>query len=311
MPSENEPVASDVGKPVTDGGLLLLFDGHAYAYRAHFAIKRLSSPSGEPTNAIYGFIKMLAKASARLVPTHAAVVWDGGLAVERMELLPAYKAQRAPMPDDLDKQMGGMVEYLAASRIASIEQAGVEADDLIGVLARRGEAAGMQVVVASSDKDFMQLVGPRVGLLNPNDKSESVWTDQDVRNKSGVEPAQIVDWLSLMGDAVDNIPGVRGVGGKTAAALLQQFGSVDALYQRLDEVKSERLRTNLRLHEPDVRRNQRLTRLNDQLPCELGWPELSVKKALSERLRPLYEHWGFRSLAQELPMISPAQTELF
>lgn len=304
---------SDTGEPAVSGGLLLLFDGHAYAYRAHFAIKRLSSPGGEPTNAIYGFIKMLAKASARLNPTHVAVVWDGGLAAERMSLLPAYKAQRPPMPEDLDRQMGGMVDYLAASRIASIEQPGVEADDLIAVLARRGAAAGMQVVVASSDKDFMQLVGPRVGLLNPNDKSESVSTDQDVRNKSGVEPAQIVDWLSLVGDAVDNIPGVRGVGGKTAAALLGQFGTVESLYQRLAEVKSERLRESLRLHEADVRRNQQLTRLNDQLPCELGWPELSVKKAAVERLRPLYERWGFKTLAQELPVgqTQPAQTELF
>ena len=123
----------------------------------------------------------------------------------------------------------------------------MEADDYIACLARHAADAGMTVVIASADKDFMQLVSPRVGLLNPNDKSETVWTDEQVRAKAGVDPAQIVDWLGLMGDSVDNIPGVPGVGPKTAADLLNQFGSVTRLYARLDEVKSEKLRAALRV----------------------------------------------------------------
>jgi 5'-3' exonuclease len=136
--------------------------------------------------------------------------------------------------------------YLAAAGVASYCGEGVEADDYIACLARRAADAGMAVVIASSDKDFMQLVSPRIGLLNPNDKSETVWTDGQVRGKAGVEPSQIVDWLSLMGDSVDNIPGVPGVGPKTAADLLKQFGSVTGLFARLDEVKSEKLRAALR-----------------------------------------------------------------
>ena len=150
------------------------------------------------------------------------------------------------MPDDLKPQLDEIVGYLKAADVASFCGEGVEADDYIACLARRAADAGMAVVIASADKDFMQLVSPRVGLLNPNDKSETVWTDEQVRAKTGVEPSQIVDWLSLMGDSVDNIPGVPGVGPKTAADLLNRFGSVAKLFARLDEVKSEKLRAALR-----------------------------------------------------------------
>src|SRR5208283_3967250 len=209
---------------------LLIIDGHAYAYRAFHAIRDLRSPGGQPTNAIYGFVKMLAKMRADIVPSHLIVVWDGGLSAERTALLPEYKAQRPGMPDDLKPQLDEIVSYLKAAGVASFCREGVEADDYIACLARRAADAGMAVVIASADKDFMQLVSVRIGLLNPNDKGETVWTDAQVRAKSGVEPSQVVDWLSLTGDNVDNIPGVSGVGPKTAAELLNQFGSVAALY---------------------------------------------------------------------------------
>ncbi len=247
---------------------LLIVDGHAYAYRAFYAIRELRSPSGQPTNAIYGFVKMLAKMREAVGPTHLMVVWDGGLSVERVADLPEYKAQRPEMPDDLRPQLDGIVSYLQAAGVASFRRDGVEADDYIACLARHAAAAGMTVVIASADKDFMQLVSPMVGLLNPNDKSETVWTHEQVRAKTGVEPAQIVDWLALMGDSVDNIPGVPGVGPKTAADLLNQFGSVAGLYARLAGVKSEKLRGALRLSAAEVRRNLKLVRLQDDLPCE-------------------------------------------
>ena len=174
------------------------------------------------------------------------------------------------MPDDLKLQLDEIVSYLKAAGIASFCREGVEADDYIACLARHATGAGMAVVIASSDKDFMQLVSARVGLLNPNDKSETVWTDGQVRAKAGVAPAQIVDWLSLTGDTVDNIPGVPGVGPKTAAELLNQFGSVAGLYERLGEVKSERLRNALRAAEDAVRRNRELVRLQDDLPCDFS-----------------------------------------
>ena len=150
---------------------LLIVDGHAYAYRAFHAIRGLRSPSGRPTNAIYGFVKMLAKMRAAIEPTHLIVVWDGGLSAERIAALPEYKAQRPEMPDDLKPQLDEIVGYLKAAGVASFCRDGVEADDYIACLARRAAEAGMAVVIASSDKDFMQLVSARIGLLNPNDKS--------------------------------------------------------------------------------------------------------------------------------------------
>jgi len=279
---------------------LLIVDGHAYAYRAFHAIRSLRSPEGRPTNAIYGFVKMLGKMRARLEPTHLMVVWDGGLSAERMALLPEYKAQRPEMPDDLKPQLDEMTGYLQAAGVASFCRDGVEADDYIAGLARRAAEAGMAVVIASSDKDFMQLVSKRIGLLNANDKTETIWTDEQVRAKAGVEPSQIVDWLSLTGDSVDNIPGVPGVGPKTAAELLNRFGSVGALYERLDEVRSEKLRANLRAAEPILRRNRDLVRLREDLPCEFSPGDLVPRPADAGRLRELYRGWGFRSLLAAL-----------
>ena len=284
---------------------LLIVDGHAYAYRSFHAIRHLNSPSGAPTNAIYGFIKTLGKMRTQLAPTHAAVVWDGGLDPQRMEAHPDYKAQRPPMPAGLETQIDGIVSYLQAAGVASFCRDGVEADDWIALIARRF-AGAMPVVIASSDKDFMQLVSPRIGLLNPNDKSEKIWTDADVRAKSGVAPEQIVDWLSLIGDSVDNIPGVPGVGPKTAADLLNQFGSIEALYARLDEVKSERLRASLQAAGDTVRRNQGLIRLRDDSP-EVSLQELALRPPDERRLRELYGEWGFKGM---LAALTPQATQV-
>jgi len=281
-------------------GRLLIVDGHAYAYRAFHAIRELRSPGGQPTNAIYGFVKMLAKMRTVVAPTHWAVVWDGGLSAERVAALPEYKAQRPEMPADLKPQLDEMVGYLHAARIASVCQDGVEADDYIASLARRAAEAGMPVVIASADKDFMQLVRGSIGLLNPNDKTESIWSDEQVRRKTGVNPSQVVDWLSLIGDSVDNIPGVPGVGPKTATELLNRFGSVGGLYDRLGEVKAEKLRANLRAAEGAVRRNQRLVRLQDDLPCAFSPVDLAEKPADTGRLRELYRRWGFKTLLAAL-----------
>ncbi|TAL01027.1 MAG: hypothetical protein EPO07_08915 [Verrucomicrobia bacterium] len=279
---------------------MLIVDGHAYAYRAFHAIRELRGPDGRPTNAIFGFIKMLSKMRANLAPSHVAVVWDGGLNAERMAALPGYKAQRPEMPADLGAQLDTLQEYLSAAGLASYCEDGVEADDYIAALAREAVRAGLAVVIASSDKDFMQLVGPGLGLLNPNDKTETIWGGEQVRAKSGVSPAQIVDWLSLMGDAVDNIPGVRGVGPKTAAELMNDFGSVEAIYRRLAEVKSARLREALAAAESDVRRNQALIRLKDALASPLDLDTFQPRAADNATLAAIFRRCGFRSMLAEV-----------
>ena len=288
---------------------VLIVDGHAYAYRAFYAIRELRSPSGGPTNAVYGFVKMLAKMRASVGPTHLIVVWDGGLSAERMAALPEYKAHRPETPDDLKPQFDEIGCYLEAAGVASFCRDGVEADDYIACLARRAAEAGMAVVIASADKDFMQLVSARVGLLNPGDKTESVWTDVQVRAKTGVAPAQIVDWLSLMGDSVDNIPGVPGIGPKTAADLLNRFGSVAELFRRLDEVKSEKVRGALRGAAEAVRRNRELVRLRDDLPCDFSPAALAEKPADTGRLRELFARWGFKGMLAALESESPRERQ--
>ena len=289
---------------------LLIVDGHAYAYRAFYAIRELRSPQGEPTNGIYGFIKMFLKMKATVKPTHQVIVWDGGLDEARMKALPGYKSERPPMPVDLEKQMDGMVEYLKALGVATVCEDGVEADDLIALIAKRAQEADMEVVIASADKDFMQLVNASVGLLNPNDKTETIWTAEQVRAKSGVNPEQIVDWLSLVGDSVDGIPGVPGVGSKTAADLLKQFGSVDAVYSRIGEVKSERLRGALERARADVRRNQALIRLKDDLALECQPAHLTEQPADGEKLRECFSRWGFKSMLAAIESIRPTQEML-
>ena len=289
---------------------LLIIDGHAYAYRAFHAIRELRSPSGRPTNAIYGFLKMLEKMRATVEPTHQLVVWDGGLSSERMTALPEYKAQRPAMPADLAEQLDEITAWLGAVGIASFCEDGIEADDYIAFACRKALAEGAEVVIASSDKDFMQLVSPGVGLLNPNDKSETIWGAEQVRVKTGVEPGQIVDWLALIGDAVDNIPGVPGVGPKTATDLLNQFGSVAGLYARLAEVKSERIRTVLAASAEAVKRNVVLVRLKDDLPFAFELEALVEQASQPGVLRELYARWGFRSLLAELETAQSHQAVL-
>jgi DNA polymerase I len=278
---------------------LLIIDGHSYAYRAFHAIRALNSPSGEPTNAIYGFIKMVAKLRGNIVPTHWIVVWDGGLSAQRLAALPEYKAQRPEMPEPLRPQLNQITEYLGAAQIASYCRDGIEADDVIACIAWRAQAMGWATVIASSDKDFMQLVSPRIGLLNPHDKTEVIWAAEQVRAKTGVEPEQIVDWLSLIGDSVDNIPGVPGVGPKTAADLLKQFGSVEELFRRLDQVKSERIRGALLAAKDRVLRNRELVRLHE-VSCDFSAQEMAVKAPDAARLAGLYERWGFKTLLAAL-----------
>jgi len=288
---------------------LLIVDGHAYAYRAFHAIRELLGPSGQPTNAIYGFVKMLQKMRAALEPSHLIVVWDGGLDAGRIAAHPEYKSHRPEMPEGLRPQLDELVQYLAGAGIASFRGDGIEADDYIACLARRAAAAGCAVVIASSDKDFMQLVGERVGLVNANDKPPMIWTVDEVLKRTGVKPEQVVDWLSLIGDTVDNIPGVPGIGPKTATKLLSQFGSIASLYTRLLEVEPETVREKLRSAEGRLRRNQTMIRLKDDVRGDSGETACRPRAIEVERLRELYRKWGFKSLEQGLEAGKPAMRQ--
>jgi DNA polymerase-1 len=288
---------------------LLIVDGHAYAYRAFHAIPELLSPDGTRVNAIFGFVKMLGKLRSALEPAAVVVVWDGGLSEKRTREHPLYKANRPPMPESLGAQIEDIKCYLTAAGISSVCEVGVEADDYIGSLALKVVRPGWRVVIASSDKDFMQLVNSQVGLVNPGDKTQSIWGDAQVVQKSGVAPSQIVDWLSLVGDTVDNIPGVPGIGPKTAASLLQKHGSLEGVYDRLAGLESERLRTALTNHREAVFRNRNLIQLDSSLPVvSLDAMKSGASDVL--QLERLYLRWGFRSLLAELGALRSEQPRL-
>jgi len=289
---------------------LLLVDGHAYAYRSFHAIRNLSSPSGHPTNAIFGFVKALKTLGSSLAPTHLAVLWDGGLAAERLALLPAYKAQRPPMPHALEAQLDGMASWVAASGFFSLCRDGVAADDAIASLASRAAGSGVDVVIASPDKDFLQLVSPRIGIINPNERTGRIWSAEDVVAKTGVQPEQVVDWLCLVGDAVDNIPGIPGVGPKTAGELLRQFGSCRRLLEQVESVTSDRIRTSLVEGAPSLHRNREIIRLKADLDLQVALDDLKVRPPDRGRLAALYRQWGFRSLLAETEAADSAQGTL-
>ncbi|MSU36958.1 MAG: hypothetical protein EXS36_18045 [Pedosphaera sp.] len=292
---------------------LLLVDGHAYAYRSFFAIRSLNAPDGSPTNAIFGFIKSLQRLEAALQPSHRLVLWDAGLDVERQSALPGYKANRPPTPEALEKQFPQLEDWLVSAGWGSHKVEGTEADDWIATYARRADKAGWETVIASADKDFLQLVGDRIGLVNPNDKSGKIWTATDVQTKTGVQPDQIVDWLSLVGDAADNIPGVPGVGPKTATDLLLRFRTAGELLARTVELKSENQRAAVQGASGAVRRNQILIRLKDDMEGGPMLEDLVPKPVKASELREKYQRWGFKSLLAELGPEpgAPTQGNLF
>ncbi len=287
---------------------LLIVDGHHFAYRAFYAIRSMNAPDGFPTNALYGFINGLRRMRERVAPSHVAVIWDGGLDEDRTEALPEYKAERDPMPDDMELQLDALDDWLEAAGLFSWCAEGVEADDVIGTLTRQAEAAGLPVVIASSDKDFFQLINPNVHLLNPNDKTDTLWQAEQVQAKTGVLPGQIIDWLSLVGDAVDGIPGVRSVGPKTAAKLLGTHGTLEAIYENLDTVKPDGLRAKLAAAEAEVRRNQVLVALKESPEWEASLDDLRPRDGDYKLLHAQYTRWNFRTLLKELE--SGAQGEL-
>ncbi len=275
---------------------LLLVDALGLVYRAYHAIAGLATSAGQPTNATFGFIKMLQQFERVIRPSHVAVVFDGGLPASRLELLPDYKAQRPPMPEPLRGQLPLIEEYLDAAQIARIRIEGQEADDVLASIACRA-AADRPVTIATSDKDFMQLVSDSIVLAAPG-RIESPLGPAEVLAKTGVTPAQIVEWLALTGDASDNIPGVPGVGPKTAAALLRQWGSLDAAFEHSGEVRPEPLRHALIEHRDRIARNRALLTLRTDLEFGMGLEAMRAQPPEPARLLALYERLEFHSLAR-------------
>lgn len=290
---------------------VLLIDAYAIIYRAFYAIPTLTAPNGQPVNAVFGFIKMIRKAMADHKATHAAVVFDLGPPRKRLDLLPAYKEQRPPTPPDLESQFDLIRRSLDALRLTVIERDGEEADDLIATLAHRAAARHDRVVILSSDKDFLQLVNDHIRLARPDGKESVMYDAAKVRERYGVEPSQIVDYLSLVGDSVDNISGVPGVGPKTAVALLQEHRDIDSLLENAASISKLKLRESLLSHAMRTRLNRRIIRLDTAIDMDIDLDNLHVAEPDTERLKALCRDCGFKTMLAEIERTETRQGDLF
>ncbi|OGD23897.1 MAG: DNA polymerase I [Candidatus Aminicenantes bacterium RBG_13_59_9] len=273
---------------------LFLVDGNSILYRSYYAIQRLSNSRGFPTNAVYGFINTLRKLLAEAKPAYLGVVFDTGRPTVRHKAFKAYKAQRKPMPDDLIVQVPVLKEVLRAMRIPCLEYEDYEADDVLGSLAVQAARAKIPAVVVSTDKDLLQLVNDCVTVYNP---SKELWLDEPgVRNFFGVAPVQVVDVLSLWGDPSDNIPGVPGVGEKTAKNLINEFGSLDNLLQNLARVKNPRIVRAIEENRDKLEMSRQLVTIEKGLDVPLDLEKFAVSEPDRDALLPLFQELEFTSL---------------
>ena len=287
----------------TDVPRLLLIDGHSIAYRAYYAlpVENFSTKAGQPTNAVFGFTSMLINLLRDEQPSHLAVAFDVSRQTFRSESYPEYKANRSSTPPPFQGQLSLIQEVLTALRIPMLSVPGYEADDVIATLTEEAAEHGMQVLICTGDRDALQLVNPQVTVLYPRKGVSELtrFTPEEVQAKYDLSPAQYPDFAALRGDPSDNLPGIVGVGEKTAAKWIREFGSLDALVERVDEVKGkvgDALRENL----GSVLRNAKLTRLVRDLDLDLGVSELSRQQWDRDEVHQLFDNLEFRVLRERL-----------
>ncbi|MGE4365879.1 DNA polymerase I [Thermomonas sp.] len=283
---------------------LVLIDGSSYLYRAYHALPPLSNAAGEPTGALFGVVNML-RAHLKEQPEHIAFVVDAPGPTFRDALDPAYKANRPPMPDDLRAQLTPMLEVVEALGIPILRVPGVEADDVIGTLAVRAAQQGMQVTVSTGDKDFAQLVRPpadagrgSIALVNTMSGSR-LDSEEAVLAKFGVRPAQIVDYLALMGDSIDNVPGVEKCGPKTAAKWLGEYGSLAGVIENAGAITGK-VGDNLRAALPRLPLNRELVTIKTDVALDVAPADLALRARDVDTLRTLYTRYGFNQALKEL-----------
>ncbi|HSG07430.1 MAG TPA: DNA polymerase I [Longimicrobiales bacterium] len=283
---------------------IFLIDAYALIYRSYFAFIRrpLTNAKGENTSAPFGFTNFLLEIREKMAPDYLAVVFDAGDSF-RDEIYPEYKATREKMPDDLRTSLSRVRDVIAGFNDPVVELEGYEADDVIGTLTVKARAQGLEVVIVSGDKDFYQLVAPGVRLLNPgrggpNGVATEWVTEENASEKFGIPPSQVVDYLALVGDSSDNVPGARGIGPKTAVKLLQEFGSVETLLERAAEVTPPRASASLAENAEDVRLSKKLVTIMTDLPIDLDLDALRVQTPDAGALRDIFAELEFRRLTE-------------
>ena len=284
---------------------LLLIDGMASAYRAFYAIRGLTTSRGFPNNAVFGFIQILRKVLAEYQPDYVAIAGDAKGPTFRHELYKEYKAQRKPMPPDLSVQIPLLKRVAEGYRIPWLELPGYEADDILAWLTLQARERGVKTYILTGDKDMMQLVDEMVLVISPH-KDGKIFDAAAVEDHYGIPPSKVGDLLALMGDSSDNVPGVPGVGAKTAVKLLKEYHTLEGVLEHAGEVKNSRVRENLSTYADQARFSRQLVELKTDLPLERKWEDLRVREPDLERLRELFSELEFKKLLQEvLPDESP------
>lgn len=289
---------------------LVLIDGNALLHRAYHAYPPLSTSKGELVNAVYGFSAMLLSVLEKLSPTHCAVAWDVSGPTFRKIEYDQYKAHRGPMDADLVPQIKRTKDVVEALNIPQFGITGYEADDIIGTLSKvaidEPKEEDVQVVIVTGDRDALQLIeDKRVVVYLPiqNHHSQSVVFDEDkVIEKYGMKPRQIIDLKSLMGDASDNIPGVKGVGSVTATKLIQMFGGLEEIYNNIEDSRIAKRTKELLLEgQASARQSFRLAEINREVPLEVNWEDCLLSDYKKELVLELFEELNFKSLISKLP----------
>jgi DNA polymerase I len=278
---------------------LLLLDGHSLAYRAFYAlpVENFSTTTGQPTNAVYGFTSMLINVLRDEAPTHVAVAFDVSRKTFRSELFADYKANRTTSPSEFAGQVDLIKEVLTALRVPSIELEGFEADDLIATVTTRAEREGFDVLICTGDRDALQLVSGQVTVIYPRKGVSDMWrfTPETMAEKYGLTPAQYPDFAALRGDPSDNLPNIPSVGEKTATKWIVEFGSLDSLVERADEVKGK-AGDALRAHLAQVIQNRQLTELVRDVPIAVEPGELARANWDREEVHQVFDALEFRVL---------------
>ena len=293
-------------------GVMYLVDAHSLIFQVFHAIPPMTSPSGMPTNAVFGFLRDLLYLRKRK-PDYLVCAFDRPEPTFRSDLYPDYKAHREAPPDDLIAQLPLIERVAEALRVPVVSHPRYEADDVLATLARAAAKRGLDVYLCTSDKDCRQLIDDHVRLYNL--RKHQQFGRAELLEDWGVTPEQVVDLQSLVGDAVDNVPGVPGVGVKTAAKLLQEFGTLDNLLANVDKVSGAKRQENLRAAKPIIDLSRQLVRLADDVPVSLEWEAWRLRDIDAPKMLDLCREFGFRSLAAEVretaPAAGPVQPSLF
>ena len=287
---------------------MYLIDATAFCYRAFYALPGLATSSGQPTNAVYGFINILNKILKEKKPQYMAVCFDVSRKTFRSEKFADYKIQRPPMPEGLSSQIPLIKQVVAAYGLSIFEKAGFEADDIIATLSKLAKSQSLSVTIISSDKDILQLVDDNTEVFSPYKDAGVLYDAEKVRERFGVSPSQVTDIIALMGDDVDNIPGVKGIGEKTASSLVAQFGSVEKLLKEPEKIKQQKVKSLILENRAIIKLSRELAVLEENVDVDFSIDKVKIGTPDNKELYRVFKALEFRKQLKELPQQEPAES---